>query len=425
MLKVNGLTCENLDAFIERVDALGGPNSPQTSSFWEGFCYIPTVKVDQELDPFSSEYLQQQLSLYHEISGRPLDQRINEFSDFDFNRSRNAPNPYGNCDVNFLSKHARAICEAIEMADFSSSKQPHVLDMGSGWGVSSELLAFCGCRVTAVDINHKFVRLVNERAISKSLPIEAIISSFDDFSSTEKYDAIFFYECLHHSVTPWLLLGKMANFLAPNGRIIISGEPINSIWWKHWGLRLDPLSIYCIRKFGWFESGFSFEFAENIFKMIGFKTQIFKGRSINGSDIIVSFEPSSPYRCTTNNLLTEFKIKIEAIDVIKTVKHGTSYYQRVRVENLGSQTIYGEGNNPVHISYHWKYIDGEYVEYDGVRSKLDPTTLPSDSSQITDVKILAPLVPGVYQLEITMVQEGVAWFEDRGSHCAKLAINVE
>lgn len=39
-----------------------------------------------------------------------------------------------------------------------------VMDMGCGWGLSSELAAYLGLTVIGVDVNPSFVRLVNERA---------------------------------------------------------------------------------------------------------------------------------------------------------------------------------------------------------------------------------------------------------------------
>jgi len=61
----------------------------------------------------------------------------------------------------------------------------------------------------------------------------------------------------------------LPNFLKPNGKITFAGEPINS-WWKSWGMRLDFLSVYCIRKFGWFENGWTKEFISECFNRVGF-----------------------------------------------------------------------------------------------------------------------------------------------------------
>ena len=150
-----------------------------------------------------------------------------------------------------------------------------------------------GCQTTAVDINPRFVELVARRAERMQLNIEAVRSSFDKFESTKQFDVVFFYECLHHATRPWQLLRRCASWLSANGKIVISGEPINEIWWRHWGLRLDALSVYCISKFGWFESGWSLPFLRRIICNVGLWPTVYQGKGLKGSGVIVA-EKLSP-----------------------------------------------------------------------------------------------------------------------------------
>ncbi len=78
-----------------------------------------------------------------------------------------------------------------------------------------------------------------------------------------------YYECLHHAVRPWIALRAAYERLKPGGRVILAGEPVNDHW-KSWGLRVDNLSVYCIRKFGWFESGWSVPFITGCLQRSGF-----------------------------------------------------------------------------------------------------------------------------------------------------------
>ena len=145
-----------------------------------------------------------------------------------------------------------------------------VLDLGCGWGLSTEMIGFTGAEVTAVDINPKFAELVDLRAMRQGRAVEVVCSNFDDLSlSGGRYDLVLFYECLHHAVKPWETLAHVADLVAPQGRIVLAGEPINAVWWRNWGLRLDALSVYCIRKFGWFESGWSEAFLHRMFSDLG------------------------------------------------------------------------------------------------------------------------------------------------------------
>lgn len=67
--------------------------------------------------------------------------------------------------------------------------------MGAGWGLSSELAAYIGLTVSAIDINPLFVELIRTRAARSGLPIEAAASSFDAYEPQKAYDGILFYEC--------------------------------------------------------------------------------------------------------------------------------------------------------------------------------------------------------------------------------------
>jgi len=286
MNNFGAVTKDDLQAFVEKTDELGGPDSPAALAYWQGFVYKPDVIVDQSLDPLSAEYFDQQIALYREISGRQLDPHENELTDFDIQKCFDAPNPYGRQSPRFVADHARAVCEAIALADLDD--HPAVLDLGSGWGLSSELLAFTGCSVMAVDINPRFTELAARRAARMGLEIEATHSSFDEFETEKRFDAVFFYECLHHAQKPWELLRRCGTFVKDDGKLIISGEPINDIWWKSWGLRLDPLSVYCIRRFGWFESGWSMSFLKQMLMDAGFSPAVYEGKGLGGTGVVIA-----------------------------------------------------------------------------------------------------------------------------------------
>lgn len=263
----------DLDAFVAESDRLGGPGSPACEAYWQNFSYTPTIEVDQSLDPFSEAYVDQQLALHREMSGRAFDQSVNELSTFQMEAHVRAPNPYAHPNPAELGMHVQRLSKAFRLAGVKLND--HLLDMGCGWGLSSEVAAYLGLRVTSVDINPDFVALVNARAERSGWRIKAVQSAFDDYKPAGGHDAVLFYECLHHAVRPWTLLQTMADTLSlPDGRLILAGEPFNTAWWTNWGLRLDALSVYCIRKFGWFESGWSLEFMEAVFARIGLRSEV-------------------------------------------------------------------------------------------------------------------------------------------------------
>jgi 2-polyprenyl-3-methyl-5-hydroxy-6-metoxy-1,4-benzoquinol methylase len=262
----------DLPEFVLHSDRLGGPGNSACESYWAGLQYIPDTVVDQSLDPFSEAYVLQQLDLYREMSGRRFDQSSNEHTSIDVDTHVAAINPYNHGYPSGLAQHVERLSRAIRLGGPPNGSR--FLDMGCGWGLSSEVAAYCGLAVTAVDINPDFVELVNRRAARFGHNIAARQGSFDGFESVDRYAMILFYECFHHALRPWDLLKRMARHLEPNGRIVLAGEPINDIWWKHWGLRLDPLSVYCIHKFGWLESGWSAGFLAASFQRAGLSMQI-------------------------------------------------------------------------------------------------------------------------------------------------------
>lgn len=248
----------DLDTFVSQVDALGGPGFPGVDEYWRDFTYAPHTPVDTGLDPFGSAYFAQQIALYHEIAGRGLDQNVNEYTVFDHVPHLMSRNPYNHGEPGVLATQLVQLATALRLAN--PRRGARMVDMGCGWGLSSELASYVGLKVEAVDINPDFVALVSERSERYRYDIKTVHSAFDDYVSDTPIDLILFYECLHHAVEPWALVQRLGRMLTAGGKIVACGEPINSFWWPYWGLRLDPMSVYCIRKHGWFESGWSHDF---------------------------------------------------------------------------------------------------------------------------------------------------------------------
>ena len=273
----------DLDRYVAECDALGGPGDPRAIEAMSGFTLRYTTAVDTSLDPFSAAYFAQQLALYSEISGRKLDQETGELQPIDPAAHAAAANPYRTNDIKFMAKHVRVIVNVLAAANLPPAAR--ILDLGCGWGLSSEVMAFCGAKIDALDINPLFVDLVNRRAPPRNYDIRAQIGAFDTFQAQGPYDLILFYECLHHAVKPWTLIARLKPLLGASGKIAFAGEPINTIWWPHWGIRLDHFSVYCIRKLGWFESGWSLDFLSQCFTRAGYELSTYPGIGLENGRI--------------------------------------------------------------------------------------------------------------------------------------------
>lgn len=268
----NTITPGNLDSFISHSDSLGPPSSPRVEQFWRGMKYVPEARVNEKLDPFAEEYVEQQIALYREIAQRDVDQHVNELTDFAMPDHVAGANPYAHQPPTAVALHIGRLARAIQYSGLKIGD--HVLDMGCGWGTSCELMAFSGLEVTGLDINSRFVELVNARAKRIGHKVNAVHGSFENIPGDVLYDAALYYESLHHAVKPWETLSLIHSRLRTGGKLMLAGEPINDIW-KHWGIRTDPLSIYCIRKFGWFESGWSADFISKCVQRCGFEIEHF------------------------------------------------------------------------------------------------------------------------------------------------------
>ncbi len=280
------LAIDEIPGFIRWFDDKGGPEAIDRIPELRDFELTLEPDEADRGDPFSEAYLARQIALYGRLSGRSVDQHSNERTAFDLQGHVAAANPYGRRDTSHMARHTATLSNAFIQADLPNA--PSVLDMGCGWGLSSELLAYLGADVTAVDINQNFIDLVSTRAAKSELPIKTMRSAFEDVATEDRFDMVLFYECLHHAIKPWSVLSKMAGLLKPGGVIALAGEPIQEIWWNSWGLRLDPLSLYCIGKFGWFESGWSRAFLAQMFGRIDMSVAFNGGSALSGEPICIA-----------------------------------------------------------------------------------------------------------------------------------------
>jgi hypothetical protein len=98
---------------------------------------------------------------------------------------------------------------------------------------------------------------------------------------------------------------------------------------------------------------------------------------------------------------------------------------QVEVGNGTEFSLRSIGQHPVHLSYHWMEESGSRTEvYDGARTPLVPS-LPPGVVRSYWVRVQSPARPGAYLLRVTLVQEGVRWFDSvPGGCCATAAIKV-
>jgi 2-polyprenyl-3-methyl-5-hydroxy-6-metoxy-1,4-benzoquinol methylase len=98
------------------------------------------------------------------------------------------------------------------------------------------------------------------------------------------------------------------------------------------------------------------------------------------------------------------------------------YTVSVELRNGGSVDLKSADPYPIHLSYHWLGTNGQYVIFDGERTRLMPDAR-SGSSVLYEMNVIAPNSPGTYFLRVTLVQERIKWFDQASeSLCRQLQI---
>jgi hypothetical protein len=83
-----------------------------------------------------------------------------------------------------------------------------------------------------------------------------------------------------------------------------------------------------------------------------------------------------------------------------------------------------QSRNGVNLSYQWLDAStGALVVRDGHRSFLE-APLEGGESVVLEAVVEAPASPGAYRLRMSAVQEGVAWFSDRGAAALEHSVEV-
>jgi SAM-dependent methyltransferase len=242
----------DLDAEVADADAKAALSDAEFRNAIESFCYASQQPLPS--DPYSKEYRDFQMNLYLEISGRKQYSIDNESSPFDLESAKARPFPYMTHNPAVVGD--QLIAQGFLIRTLNLPPGARILEFGPGWGNTTLHFAQIGYQVTAVDTEQKFLDLIQHRANALGVSVELICQDMLSFRSEEKFDAAVFFESFHHCADHLQLLKNLNSFVKEDGIIAFASEPITDFPYP-WGVRLDGISVYSIRKFGWLELGFS------------------------------------------------------------------------------------------------------------------------------------------------------------------------
>ena len=122
--------------------------------------------------------------------------------------------------------------------------------------------------------------------------------------------------------------------------------------------------------------------------------------------------------------LTEFNARLHLPEPPQCLSLHQVISVEAEITNTSSQTWGSIGQRPVHLSYHWQAPDGGWLEFNGERTPLPHDLAPGETLRHY-LTIKAPPQPGPARLHLTLVQEGVGWFDQHGCPALVLPISVE
>ncbi len=251
-----------LDAELDGATALMGESPERAQSLLGGF--VVALPAPPPPDPFSDAYREWTWDMYRRISGRESYDATHEASPFDLERAQTRPFPYESGSLKMVGRDLVARGHLLDtlakvLPAVNGSARPRVVEFGAGWGNLTADLVATGLDVTVVELDPKFCALIAQRCTNG--PGELAVRQGDmlDFATDEPFDAAVFYESFHHCADHLALLDRLHGIVRPDGIVLFAAEPVQRLGYP-WGPRLDGLSVWSSRTYGWLELGFDIRY---------------------------------------------------------------------------------------------------------------------------------------------------------------------
>ena len=162
-----------------------------------------------------------------------------------------------------------------------------VVEFGPGWGNLTEDMVATGLDVTAVELDEKFCRLIEDRCQGPGR-VSVVQDDMLTFTAPEPFDAAVFFESFHHCADHLAMLGRLHDIVRPGGAVLFAAEPVQRMDYP-WGPRLDGLSVWSSRTHGWLELGFDVGYFDGALSRTGWTGRRMRlGAHMGEPDVIVA-----------------------------------------------------------------------------------------------------------------------------------------
>jgi 2-polyprenyl-3-methyl-5-hydroxy-6-metoxy-1,4-benzoquinol methylase len=322
------------------------------------------------------------------------------------------------------------------------------LDLGCGRGELSLELARLGFKVTAIDYSKDAVEIARE-AISRNPKCSSAISlECNDVNRVElqgAYNVAVAADLIEHMLPTELdqLYQRLAEHLAHDGLFVVHTYP--NLWYYKYEyarrLRLanqigaylpaEPRTRYELLMHAneqsprvlkrqlsqhfkyvllWF--GTPNQAGENLYRR--FSIQEIRAApdlfAVASHTRIPVEKFLSALRMETLPLEAAGKIRLRVVAFPGSVRTSGNYSVSVLLENGTDTDLKSLHPHPIHLSYHWLDTEGQCLMFEGERTCLLPDAR-SRSSQQYEVSFVSPSRSGTYILRLTLLQEGIRWFD--------------
>jgi SAM-dependent methyltransferase len=319
-----------------------------------------------------------------------------------------------------------------------------ILEIGCGPGWLTEILLMLGYRVTALDPSSDLVDIARHRVENASvhyrMPIikeraRFFIGTLEDYNFSEaEFDAIIFYDVLHHIVDEERGLANCAKWLRPGGVLgIIEGA------WIPGDAAQEKALFEEMATYGTMENPFTQQYLEELLQKVGFEN-IERLLGVSGmypisrkeeslaqnafenpvarNDLIAQKSPNGFRYSNDPEAKTAIKLQIDGVQVLANNIQITA-----RVENVGEAVLIGGTNRSGSISFALRKGElGSDSMVEGGRWPL-PADLRPGESRAVSMSFSKPGESDGWHLDA--IAEHIAWLSTKGFEAVPIDLVAE
>jgi SAM-dependent methyltransferase len=289
----------DLDAELLEVDKAFAISDEEGRRRLAGFEYV--FKDHFPTDPYSTEYAAAQRQVYYALTGRnSYSPDTGEYVEFDFEQVMREPFPYSTRSPSVVGE--QLIAQGFLIRAMNLPPAAKIVEFGPGWGNTTLHLAQMGYRVTAVEVGKNFVELISQRARALGVEVELVNQDMATFQAAEQYDACLFFESFHHCADHLGLLRNLHAMTTRDGLIAFAAEPVADFPFP-WGfVRTDGLTLWSIRRHGWYELGFDTSYFFRTLLLYGWLPERQTSDVAHSADVIIARKSLGHYNLAELNL---------------------------------------------------------------------------------------------------------------------------